>query len=220
MLALGAALCAGAQTPPPKPGTQPPPKPAAAPAKTPAPAPAQAPAPAKSSTAAKPVPAAKPAAHAPAPAPPKPKAASTQAPPAKKPAPKPAKKEAAAPEKKEEAAPEPVASTHRRDPFLALLTATTGPGVPIHLPQGQAGLQVSTLRVEGVVRSPNGMLAVISSPQGRVYFLHQGARVFDGQIEQINMDSVTFQESGKDPFGHSIDRTVVKRIYQTAGELQ
>lgn len=189
-------------------------------AKTPAAAPSKtAPAPAKTQ-AAKPAPAtAKPAAQAPAakpkPAPAKPK---TVTPAPKKEAVKTAK--AAAP-KKEEAPAAPVAAPHRRDPFLALVSATsTSAGAPVHLPPGKAGLQVSTLRVEGVVRSPNGMVVVASNPQNRTYFLHQGDRLFDGRVEQISMDAVTFQETGKDPFGKPIDRTVIKRIYQTAGEQQ
>jgi len=213
ILAASLAFTAGAQTqtPPAKP-TAPPPKAAAAPA----------PAPAKPGTpTAKPAaPAAKAPAHPvsvkPVPAPQKPKPAPAKAPAAKK-APE-AKAEA---QKKEEAAPTTIAAAHKRDPFLALVSSfAPGAGAPVHLPPGKAGLQVSTLRVEGVVRGPNGMLVVVSNPQNRTYFLHQGDRVFDGRIEQVTMDAVTFQETGKDPFGKPIDRTVVKRIYQTAGEQQ
>jgi Tfp pilus assembly protein PilP len=81
-------------------------------------------------------------------------------------------------------------------------------------------LQVSTVRVDGIVRSQNGMIVVVSNPQGRTYFLHQGDRLFDGRVEQVSMDAVTFEESGKDPFGKEIQRTVVKRVYPSAGEQQ
>jgi hypothetical protein len=144
--------------------------------------------------------------------------------PAPKPAPtaKPAAKAAPAPEepKKEEEATSLAAAGKRRDPFLSLVLASAGNGAPIHLPPGKAGLQVSTLRVDGIVRSQNGMLVVVTSPQGRTYFLHQGDRLFDGRVEQVNMDGVTFQETGKDPFGKTIERNVVKRIYPSAGEQQ
>jgi len=216
ILAASLALTAGAQTqtPPAKPAT-PPPKAAAA---------QQAPAPAKPATpAAKPAaPAAKAPAHPvtvkPAPAPQKPKPAPAKA---KEPAAKKPPEAKAEAEKKEEAAPTTIAASHKRDPFLALVsTFTGGAGAPVHLPPGKAGLQVSTLRVGGVVRGPNGMVVVVTNPQNRTYFLHQGDRVFDGRLEQITMDAVTFQETGKDPFGKPIDRMVVKRIYQTAGEQQ
>jgi hypothetical protein len=208
ILVLMLALTAGAQTPPAKPASQAPPTPAA---KTPSGAKPAA-APAKTVTQA---PAVKPA-----PAPQKPKPAPAKAPAVKKETPK-VKKAAAPAEKKEQAAPTMAVSAHRRDPFLALVSVgAAGAGAPVHLPPGPGGLQVSTLRVEGVVRSPSGMLVVISNPQGRTYFLHQGVRLFDGTVEQISMDAVTFKETGKDPFGHPIDRTVVKRIYQSAGEQQ
>ena len=217
ILALGAALSVAGQTPAPaaKPATQAPAKPATAPA-TQSPAPAKTQAPAKPAATAKtpaaPKPAAKPVQVVPKPKPVVPAKKET-----KKETPKPAKPAVAA-EKKTEAAPAPVVATHRRDPFVALVSMSVGSGPAIALPPGPGGLQVSTLRVQGVVRSPNGMLAVVTNPQGRTYFLHQGARVFDGKVEQISMDAVTFQETGKDPFGKTIDRTVVKRIYASAGE--
>jgi len=189
----------------------------------PSPSAAQAP-PAKAPSKAAPAPAAKAPAQAPAKAPSKAQAKA----PAPKPAPaKPAvahpvpKKAPAqqgeAQKKKEEEASKPVNAAHGRDPFLALLAGSRG---PIVLPPGKAGLQVSTLRVDGIVRSQNGMIVVVLNPQGRTYFLHQGDRLFDGRVEQISMDAVTFQESGKDPFGKEIERTVVKRVYPTAGEQQ
>ena len=110
--------------------------------------------------------------------------------------------------------------TKRRDPFLALISASAASSAHIVLPPGKAGLQVSTLRVEGVVRSQNGMLVVVVNPQNRTYFLHQGDRLFDGRVDQVSMDAVTFTESGKDPFGKTIERSVVKRIYPSAGEQQ
>jgi len=173
-------------------------------------------------------PPAKPAAQAPAkatPQAPPPKSAppaktAAQKPAATKSAPaKPAKtvEKPAQEAKKEEALP---TASKRRDPFLQLVNVNAVAGAPVHLPPGIAGLQVSTLRVEGIVRSQNGMLVVVTNPQGRTYFLHKGDRVFDGRVDQVSMDGVTFTETGKDPFGKVIERQVVKRIYPSAGEQQ
>ena len=208
ILILGMALAVVAHAQPSKSEPQAPP--AKAPAKTAAAPSGQAPAkaPAKAS------------APAPAKAPAKAQAkASPQKPAPPKPAAKKPSKPAAKPEeaaKKEEEAP--VAKPHGRDPFLALIAAGAGP--PVRLPPGKAGLQVSTVRVDGIFRSQNGMIVVVSNPQGRTYFLHQGDRLFDGRVEQVSMDAVTFDESGKDPFGKEIQRTVVKRVYPSAGEQQ
>ena len=109
----------------------------------------------------------------------------------------------------------------KRDPFEAMIgreqTATVG---TTPLPAGKAGLQVSTLRLDGVVRAPNGMIAVVSNPQSRTYFLREGDQLYDGRVEKIAMDGVSFHEVGKDAFGKPIERQVNKRIYASAGEQQ
>jgi type IV pilus assembly protein PilP len=89
-----------------------------------------------------------------------------------------------------------------------------------NLPPGKAGLQVSTLRLDGVVRAPNGMIAVVSNPQLRTYFLREGDQLYDGRVEKITMDGVSFHEVGKDAFGKPVERQVNKRIYASAGEQQ
>jgi Tfp pilus assembly protein PilP len=188
-------------------------KQAAPPAKAPMPAPAKAPAgtPAKAQTGA---PAAKAATKAPrkapastgAKAPPKPaEAKAATANPAKPPAEK-------APEEK------PVA---RRDPFDTLLTkarATNAP--PENLPPGKAGLIVETLRIDGIVHSPNGMIAIVSNSQQRVYFLREGDKLYDGSVDKIALDAISFHETGKDAFGKPLERTVTKQLYPSPGEQQ
>ncbi len=69
--------------------------------------------------------------------------------------------------------PAPAApSGPRRDPFNPLLGNNPGggPATPERLPPGKAGLMIGTLRIDGLVRGPNGMIAVVSNPQQRVYF--------------------------------------------------
>ena len=90
----------------------------------------------------------------------------------------------------------------------------------MNLPPGIAGLQVSTLRLDGIVKSGNGMIAVVTNPQARTYFLREGDRLYDGAVDKISMDGVTFREEGKDAFGKPIERQVNKRIYSIAGEGQ
>jgi Tfp pilus assembly protein PilP len=110
----------------------------------------------------------------------------------------------------------------RRDPFEAMLgrenAGSSGKAGP--MPPGKAGLQVSTLRLDGVVRAPNGMIAVVSNPQSRTYFLREGDQLYDGRVEKIAMDGVSFHEVGKDAFGKPVERQVNKRIYASAGEQQ
>jgi type IV pilus assembly protein PilP len=106
----------------------------------------------------------------------------------------------------------------KRDPFLPLVNETKTGGPP--LPPGKAGLVVATVRIDGTVRSPEGMLAVVSNPDQRVYFLREGDRLYDGDVEKIGLDGVTFKENSKDAFGKPVERLVTKRIYPSAGEQQ
>ena len=114
----------------------------------------------------------------------------------------------------------PEAGERRRDPFTPLVRPGRPgePDIPQNLPPGKAGLVVSTVRLDGVVRSASGMIAMVTNPQNRVYFLREGDRLFNGQVERITMESVSFRERGKDAFGNPLDRVVVKRLYPSAGE--
>jgi hypothetical protein len=108
----------------------------------------------------------------------------------------------------------------KRDPFESLIGREQGGGKTGPLPAGKAGLQVNTLRLDGIVRAPNGMIAVVSNPQSRTYFLREGDQLYDGRVEKIAMDGVSFHEVGKDAFGKPVERQVNKRIYASAGEQQ
>jgi len=160
-------------------------------------------------------PAAKPAAQAPATKP----AAQTAAKPAgKKHAKTPAPVARTVSDKK------PVASEQkisRSDPFESLIGRKQAQdALAKNLPPGKAGLQVGTLRLDGIVKSANGMIAVVANPQQRTYFLREGDQLYDGKVEKISMEGVTFHEEGKDAFGKPVEREVNKRLYTSAGEQQ
>jgi hypothetical protein len=108
----------------------------------------------------------------------------------------------------------------RRDPFESLVNRQKDMNAGKNLPPGKAGLQVSTLRLDGIVRSSAGMIAVVSNPQSRTYFLREGDQLYDGRVDKIAMDGVAFHEMGKDAFGKPVERQVQKRIYASAGEQQ
>jgi Tfp pilus assembly protein PilP len=120
-----------------------------------------------------------------------------------------------------DAAKESEARTARRDPFESLVSRQQAQArAATNLPPGKAGLQVGTLRLDGVVKAPNGMIAVVTNPQARTYFLREGDQLYDGRVEKIAMDGVSFHEIGKDAFGKPVERQVNKRIYSSAGEQQ
>lgn len=116
-----------------------------------------------------------------------------------------------------------VSHVARRDPFDPLVgkvkeTAGGGPQGP--LPAGKPGLVVATLRVDGIVKGTGGMIAIVSNPSMRVYFLREGDHLYDGAVEHITMEGVSFHENGKDAFGKPVEREVTKRLYPTPGEQQ
>jgi|SRR5579864_433680 len=176
-------------------------QPAPAPAATKAPKPAQEPkAPGKAPAA----PPAKPKAAAKAAAEKTPAAADKK--PAKPPVEKPAEEKV---------------SSARRDPFDPLLNKhTQGSDTPQNLPPGKAGLVVGTLRIDGIVGGAHGMIAIVSNPQQRVYFLREGDKLYDGSVQHITLEAVSFQEVGKDAFGKPLERQVTKRLYPSPGEQQ
>jgi len=215
-----------------KPAATPQQKPAAAQQKpaTPAPKPASAAPKSQPPTAAQQKPAAQTAKPAATPTRPGAQAAAPKTPAAKpiapkaattKPTKKPATPVRTVSEKKPGTGTEAAKPAVRRDPFESLVArqeAAAKGGQ--NLPPGKAGLQVATLRVDGIVKANSGMIAVVTNPQARTYFLREGDRLYDGAVEKISMDGVTFHEEGKDAFGKPVERSVNKRIYSMAGEQQ
>ncbi len=105
----------------------------------------------------------------------------------------------------------------KRDPFSPLINNKKD---AVHLPPGKAGLVIATVRVDGAVRSGSTMIAVVSNPEQSVYFIREGDNLYDGDVEKIGLDGVTFKENSKDAFGKLVERIVTKRIYASAGEQQ
>jgi Tfp pilus assembly protein PilP len=132
------------------------------------------------------------------------------------------KKPAAAQKKAPAAATTPDAKSDvvvaKRDPFIPLVNDKKASGPP--LPPGKAGLVIATVRVDGTVKAASGMLAVVTNPDQRTYFIREGDRLYDGDVEKIGLDGVTFKENSKDAFGKPVERLVTKRIYPSAGEQQ
>jgi len=108
----------------------------------------------------------------------------------------------------------------RRDPFESLVNRQQKQQNQTQAIAGKPGLVIGTLRLDGIVKAPNGMIAVVSNPQARTYFLREGDHLYDGTVEKISMDGVSFHEEGKDAFGKPMERQVNKRIYSSPGEQQ
>ena len=196
-------------------------KAATAPAKSVAPAKATAPAPTQAAT--KPQAPAKTQTATKAQSPMAPKVAKTSAKPevkvAAKPAgkgaastPKPAASEAEAskPDKQED---KKYSMTGKRDPFISpVVNRQGGSGCST----GKKCLDIEQIALHGVVKSDNGMIAVVTNGLNKAYFLRENDPVFNGYVVKITVDSIVFKETFQDRLGKPFTKDVVKRILTPA----
>src|SRR5882724_10781401 len=84
----------------------------------------------------------------------------------------------------------------------------------------QAPKAAATLKSKSAARKPVETSASPADAQAPTYFLREGDQLYDGRVEKIAMDGVSFHELGKDAFGKPVERQVNKRIYASAGEQQ
>ena len=85
----------------------------------------------------------------------------------------------------------------RRDPFL-----------PPDLTGGPKGLEVSTTKLTGIVRSARTTLALVETQDGIGYILKPGDTLGDGRLLEIGADAVTFTVPTKP--GSPTNRVVLK----------
>ncbi len=128
--------------------------------------------------------------------------------------PKAVKKEkpAAAPAAPETASTEAGPGTGRkRDPFISPVQARLE-GMNSLCSTGVRCLAVNEIVLRGVVKSANGMIAVVENAAQKTYFLHENQPIYNGFVERITPDSVIFKEHYLDNLGHDSQREVVKTV--------
>lgn len=101
-----------------------------------------------------------------------------------------------------------------RDPFVSpvMSRAMTGSGCS----SGKRCLAIDQINLRGVVKSADGMIAVVVNALDKAYFLHENDPVFNGYVVRITGDSVVFQETVQDKFGKPFTREVTKKIFTPA----
>jgi len=97
----------------------------------------------------------------------------------------------------------------KRDPFSSVIQIRSA-GAPCMA--GRKCLVAEHIVLKGVVKGPDGMLAVVENQQRKAYFLRENDPVFNGQVLRITPDSIVFREKVVDNLGHEKTREVVKRI--------
>ena len=116
----------------------------------------------------------------------------------------------------EEKKPEPkkISATARRDPFVSPVVkiGVAGSGCS----SGKRCLAIDQIALKGIVRSENGMIAVVVNAMDKAYFLRENDPVFNGYVTKITPDSVIFKETFRDRLGKELTRDVTKTISRPA----
>lgn len=111
-------------------------------------------------------------------------------------------------------APKHIDLAGRRDPFVSPVVnrSMLGSGCS----SGKRCLTIDQVNLKGVVRSDNGMIAVVTNTLNKAYFLRENDPVFNGYVVKITGDSIIFKETVQDRLGKSFTREVTKKITTSA----
>ncbi len=129
-----------------------------------------------------------------------------------------AKSKAAAPAKAKKtpaARPAPASAstpaTGKRDPFVSL-AVVRAQQIGASCGAGKRCLVIDQIDLKGVVKTVNGMIAMVENTAKKAYFLRENDPVFNGYVLKITGDSVIFKENTTDNQGRTVTRDVVKRV--------
>jgi Tfp pilus assembly protein PilP len=100
--------------------------------------------------------------------------------------------------------------TGRRDPFLSPVVSRAAGGSGCS--SGKRCLAIDQIALKGIVKSENGMIAVVTNALEKAYFLHENDPVFNGYVVKITGDTIVFKETFQDKLGKSLTRDVTKKI--------
>ena len=99
----------------------------------------------------------------------------------------------------------------RRDPFQSLV----GPAPklqPGQRPPGTPGFLIDEMKLQGVVKTRQGLVAMVNGPDNKGYLIHVGDKVLDGEVIRITTSSVVFRQEVNDPTRIERYREVVKDL--------
>ncbi len=107
-------------------------------------------------------------------------------------------------------APKAIHAVGRRDPFVSPVVnlGAIGSGCS----SGKRCLAIDQVALKGVVKSDNGMIAVVVNAMDKAYFLRENDPVFNGYVVKITGDSIVFKETFHDKLGKPLTRDITKTI--------
>lgn len=98
----------------------------------------------------------------------------------------------------------------KRDPFVSPVSDRNNE--PIDCGTGKRCLVPDQTVLRGIVKAPNGMIAVVTNQQDKAYFLRENDPVYNGYVLRITPNTVVFRETVEDRLGRKSTREVVKKV--------
>jgi Tfp pilus assembly protein PilP len=116
--------------------------------------------------------------------------------------------------------PTAIVDTHkysgRRDPFVNPIVRQANEHSG-NCTTGKRCLVIGQITLKGIIVADGGILAIVENAATRTYFLRVNDPLFDGVVEHITRDSITFRENVSDSLGRPLGtREVVKKIVAPA----
>lgn len=105
----------------------------------------------------------------------------------------------------------------RRDPFQSLV----GPAPklqPGQRPAGVPGFLIDEMKLQGVVKTRQGLVGMVNGPDNKGYLIHIGDKVLDGEVIRITPSSVVFRQEVNDPTRIERYREVVRDLTPEASK--
>lgn len=100
---------------------------------------------------------------------------------------------------------------YKRDPFVSPVVSRVG-GSGAACSGGKRCLSVDSMSLRGIVKSQDGMIAVVVNAANKAYFLRENDPIFNGYVAKITGDSMVLRETVEDVLGRKSTRDVVKKL--------
>ncbi len=99
----------------------------------------------------------------------------------------------------------------RRDPFRSLLGARLADDLG-ERPPGLRGMAIDEIKLEGIIKLPEGYVAMVQGTDNLSYLIRPGTVLYDGTVESIDRDRVVFRMQLADPRSLKPYREVVRTL--------
>nr|BAL56800.1 type IV pilus assembly protein PilP [uncultured prokaryote] len=99
----------------------------------------------------------------------------------------------------------------RRDPFRSLLQGRSREELG-ERPPGLPGMGVEEIKLQGIIKLPEGYVALIQGTDNMSYIIKPGTVLYDGTVEKIEPGKVTFKVNVADPRSLKPYREVVRTL--------